>query len=277
MTATNLPAKSGAPLPQPGLPLKQTFNELSARADGGDADAASRLFQDTQRCQRFRQLSQIVPQTARRLLNEKIEGATAQELKSTDAFLGMTQKQLAFLRDNASLCEDAPQAALDSSLPFALQAAQLGDTTAANCYVGGGGTFGIPAGLVDHPEWLSEYKQNTLALTDDAIEKGDWTMVSQLAMAYEGRVPSLLGQVTGTDQAMAYRYLVLGRLGTQSSDKDKSISFLDSRLKAMSETLQPDQKLAAETWAQNAFEHYFVNNPQNPAYNSFTVCPSGGP
>ena len=210
-------------------------------------------------------------------LDEKIESATAQELKTTDAFLGMAQKQLKFLRDNATLCEDAPQTAFDAPLPFALQAAQLGDTAAANCYVGGGGTFGIPAGLVDHPEWLSEYKQSALPIANSAIEKGDWTMVSQLAMAYEGRVPSLLGQVTGTDQAMAYRYLFLSRLGVFGSDKDKSILFLDSRLKATSEALPADQKLTAETWAQNAFQRYFAKNPQNPAYNSFQTCPSGGP
>jgi len=264
------------PLPPPGTPLKQTYDELKARADAGDAEAASRLFQDAQRCRRVRQLTRLTPQMAKRWLDEKTDGATAENLQVTDAFLGMAQSQLEFLRSNATLCSDAPEQ-VDSSLPLALLAGQLGDLAAANCYVGGGDTFGIPSGVVDHPEWLSEYKKNALAYADAAVEKGDWTMVSQLAMAYEGNVPSLLGQVTGVDATMTYRYLALSRLGVQDNGKDQAITHLDARLKAMAENLTDEQKLAAADWARNAYQSYFTNHPKNPAHNSFTVCPSGGP
>jgi len=272
---TNM-ASASKPLPPPGTPLKQTFEELKARADAGDAEAASRLFRDAQRCRRFRQLIRRTPQMAKRWLDEKSDGATAEDLKITDAFLGMAQSQLEFLRSNAALCSDAPEQ-VDSSLPLALLAAQLGDSAAANCYVGGADTFGIPSGVVDHPEWLSEYKQNALAYADATVEKGDWTMVSQLALAYEGNVPSLLGQVTGIDAAMTYRYLTLSRLGVQDNGKDQAITHLDARLKAMAENLTDEQKLAAADWARNAYQSYFTNHPKNPAHNSFTVCPSGGP
>jgi len=269
-------ASVSKPLPPPGTQLKQTFDELKARADAGDAEAASRLFRDAQRCRRFRQLIRRTPQMAKRWLDEKTDGATAEDLKITDAFLGMAQSQLEFLRSNAALCSDAPEQ-VDSSLPLALLAAQLGDPAAANCYVGGGDTFGIPSGVVDHPEWLSEYKQNALVYADATVEKGDWTMVSQLAMAYEGNVPSLLGQVTGVDAAMTYRYLVLSRLGVQDHGNDKTVGYLDMRLKTLAENLTIEQKLAAEDWARDAYQNYFTNNRKNSAYNSFTVCPSGGP
>jgi len=272
---TKTPSAS-KPLPPPGTPLKQTFDELKARADAGDAEAASRLFRDAQRCQRFRQLSSRAPQMAKRWLEEKTDGASQADLETTDAFLSTAQSELAFLRDNAELCSDAPKE-VDSTLPLALLAAQLGDPIAANCYVGGAGTFGIPSGLVDHPEWLSEYKDNALAYADATVEKGDWTMVSQLEMAYEGQIPSLLTQVTGANTAMAYRYLSLSRLGVKDNGKDKTVRYLDARLNAMAENLTGDQKLAAEDWARNAYQHYFTGNPQNPAYNSFRVCPSGGP
>jgi predicted lipid-binding transport protein (Tim44 family) len=39
-----------APLPPAKAPLKQTYNELEARAAAGDSDAASRLYQDVRRC-----------------------------------------------------------------------------------------------------------------------------------------------------------------------------------------------------------------------------------
>ncbi|MBS0584092.1 MAG: hypothetical protein JSS42_13420, partial [Proteobacteria bacterium] len=255
-------------------PLKQIFDELKARADAGDAEAASRLFHDTQQCKHFLRIRRTVPQLAQYALDEKVEGASADQLKSSDAVLGMAQDQLKFLRENASLCNGLSDDIGNSTLPLALQAAQLGDAAATDCYVAGGSDMGMPAGLLDHPEWLSEYKKSALPMANAAVENGDWTMVSQLAWAYQRDFASnLLSQATGHDPAMAYRYLKLALLGAPSADRDKGVAMLQSTLNGLAGEISANQKADADTWAQNAYQSYFRTNPNNPSYNSYKACP----
>jgi len=277
-TQSSTPANTASvskPLPPPGTPLKQTFDELKARADAGDVEAASRLLRDTLRCQKFRRLRQIVPQFAKMALAEKVDDASKDQLRISSQMLDAAHDQLKYLHDNEALCDGTPNNLAESVLPVALETAQLGDLTAINCYVGGGGEFGLPSGLIDHPEWLVEYKENALSLANTAVEKGNWTMVSQLALAYGESYPtSLLPQVTGNDPAMAYRYGKLSLLGAPSADKDKAVAHLQSRLDGLAEGLTAEQKAAADAWAQNAYMTYFEGTPNNTAYNHFSTCPA---
>ncbi len=75
-TVQNSAAK--APLPPPGMPLKQTLAELQARTDAGDASAASRLYRDMQRCAERRQILRTMPDVATRILDEKLEKLSPQ-------------------------------------------------------------------------------------------------------------------------------------------------------------------------------------------------------
>ena len=57
---------SATVLPPPGTPLAEIFGELKARADAGDAAAASRLFQDLQQCAEAQRLGRSLPAVANR-------------------------------------------------------------------------------------------------------------------------------------------------------------------------------------------------------------------
>jgi hypothetical protein len=59
-------------LPPPGAPLKDIFDDLKARADAGDAAAASRLFHDLQRCAEAQHLGQFLPAVANRMLDNNV-------------------------------------------------------------------------------------------------------------------------------------------------------------------------------------------------------------
>ena len=49
-SAASSGSATAATLPPPGTPLTQIFDQLKARADAGDADAATRLYEDLQHC-----------------------------------------------------------------------------------------------------------------------------------------------------------------------------------------------------------------------------------
>jgi hypothetical protein len=266
---------ASAPLPAPGTPLKQTMAELKARADAGDAKAASRLYQDTQRCAGVREINAMTPKVTSYLLNQKTSEMSPETLKASEQALANFQKRLNFARDNAGLCADLSDDEINQLFPTALQAAQLGDNAAADCFVNGGATFGIPRGILDHPEWLLDYKQNALAIADTAITQGDWTMVSMLGDAYNNSYsPSMLGHLTGQDNVQAYRYLKLRLLGATSGGK--GVDYLAQELVQIANEIPPDAKLAGDAWAQDAYQRYFAASPVNPSVNSYRPCNSDG-
>lgn len=267
-------AQARAPLPAPGTPLKQTMSELQARAAAGDAEAASRLYHDTQRCAQFRRMKVSAPRIAEMALGGTDKKSNLSP-KDSAVFLDIAQKQLDFIRDNAIFCSDLNDDDIDPIfLPSALQAALLGDAAAADCYVSGGGTFGFPPGLLEHPEWLTDFKQNAIAIANAAIEKGDWIMVSQIANAYDGMMPSLLQQAAGPDKALAFRYYKLSRIGAQGDGN--GLQYLAGRLSALAKDIPSNAKAAADAWAQDAYQRYFSKNPQNTAYKNYRVCDACG-
>ena len=171
------------PLPPPGTPLKDIRAELEARAQAGDTEAASRLFRDTQRCADVRRINTTVSRMAQRMLDQKTDGISPEAARGREKMFAEYDKQLNFARDNAAVCEGLSNDDVNQVVPAAMQAALLGDTMAADCYVGSG-MYGTPQGLLDHPEWLSNYKQNAVTIANAAIDRGDWSMVSMLANAY---------------------------------------------------------------------------------------------
>lgn len=243
---------SSAPLPPPGTPLKDVYAELKARADAGDGAAASRLFRDITRCRLAHRLERSVPDMLSVTAIRDDKKDSANQLAMQNNMLNFLQKQLDFVKQSEAICAGADTSLLDDEIPASLRAAQLGDERAIDCYIGM--EFMNAPGLLDHPEWLTQYKSNAMMLAQTALQNGDWIVVSLLQDAYSGRFgTALLGQLTGTDQALSYRYLVLNRLGTN----DESAGYLDRKIKEASSSLTPDQISNANAWAQDAYTRYF--------------------
>jgi len=241
--------------------------DLRSRADDGDADAATRLYRDLHRCAAVRHTNQTLPSAAQHFLNEKADKMSVDELKSTNEMLGILDEQLKFARDNAAFCAGIEATDLDALVPATLQAALLGDNTAANCYLGS--DLVRQPGLLDHPEWLIDFKQNALNIANAAVDHGDWTAVKQLAFAYKGAFAgSLLTQATGLDLVQAYRYLKLWRLGVAP---DKNTEYLDTELNAVAKQLAPEAIDSSNTWAQETYRRNFSGVPVDPK-GSINVC-----
>lgn len=258
-------------LPPADAPLAQTYATLKARADAGDAAAASRLYRDVARCVHARDVLNNEARAASWILEDDTSKLDAGQLARRERRLGNIGDELAKAQASSALCNDAtPQQLLMA--PAALRAAQLGDTQAADCYVGSGLIAG--GGLLDHPEWLQEYKDNALPLANNAIAQGDWTMVAQLQRAYaQSNNAGLLGQVTGADPSQAYAYMKLRSLGAVTPQGQ---SFLGRELEQSAQNLPADAVSAGDAWAQDTYQKNFSANPQNTTPRGFNPCQNFG-
>jgi hypothetical protein len=253
-------------LPPPGTPLAQTYAELKVLADAGDVAAAARLFQDVHHCFRTRMTLFALPRTARAFLRQDISKLNAEQLKEREQSLALVEQQIEDARAKSAGCEGLTDAQLQLA-PLALQAAKLGDAEATRCYVSG--LFLYAGGLLDHPEWLTEYRSNALPLAQAAIERGDWAIVGELGDSYSGWLPiSPLGQLLGIDPAQHYRYLKLQRLGAP-----ESTARFDDELAAATRELSAEQIAEGDSWAQDAYLRYFGAQLANSNVTGMDVCP----
>lgn len=265
---------SAASLPPPGTPLKQSFAELKARADAGDAAAASRLFRDIETCASVQHLNQMMPFISNRLGD--LSAAPAAGAPRGNGMLGMVQRGLDFADKNAVLCADISADQMGALVPATLQAAQLGDAQAADCYVGA--NLNTWPDVLNNPGWISDYKSNAMPLATAAVQQGDWAMVGLLASVYAGGVRNnnLLNQVTGSDASLAYSYAKLMSLGQPAGNASSRAS---ANLTTLANQLTPDQVQSADAWAQNMYKQYFNATPREPGAvtNTMRACQAAGP
>jgi hypothetical protein len=265
---TNGAASAGTSAPAAaGLPLKDIFADLKARADANDPAAATELYRDLGRCQYERDMARLLPKILPSVLDRDTSKDSLETLKNRDGMLQNMQKELDFVQRNQAFCADLDNATLQQYVPSALKAAQLGDPRAARCYLGG--AVERTSGLLDHPEWLSDFKQNAMSLADQGIQQGDWGIAALLGHAYGGLFSSsFLTQVTGTDPVKAYQYLKLQRLGANGD----FVSNLDSQLATASADLTPDQIAQGDAWAQQTYTQYYSGSASNELSNGVNTC-----
>jgi hypothetical protein len=265
---TRVPTRTAsAPLPPPGTPLAGIYDELKARAASGDAAAASRLYHDVRHCRTARAMLRSLPHIASRELDVDTSKMDANALKSRERMLAMMQERIGKAESEAQMCANLGDEQLRLA-PVAFDAARLGDTAASDCYISG-----LPlwtGGVLDHPEWLAEYKDNALAIADNAVAQGDWNMVDQLQRAYSQEFHfGPLAELTGANPAWSYRYLRLRRLGT--SDGSEATQ-LDQQLAAAAQGLSADDVAAGDAWAQDTYSRYFGASAPTSSHHGGMVC-----
>jgi hypothetical protein len=262
---------SATPLPPQGTPLKQEIAELQTRANAGDAEASSRLYRDTQTCYEVRKI-RTSTEFAKWVLEQKPDGETPEALQRADRRLDSVQKQFDYERDNAALCDDLSDQDINAVLPRELHAAQLGDTLAAECYLGA--RLSDMPGLIDNSIWLYDYKLNAPALIDAGLARGDWAVVMQVARAVHpgpSGYSSLLGQLLGQDPVQYYRYLKLMSLGREPDNEAQSNQLVDA-----ANAIDANAVRDADAWAQDIYRRNFQPMPQMTADNNpFRACHPG--
>lgn len=238
---------SSAPLPPPGTPLKDIYDELAARARSGDRAASVRLFHDTLRCRYVDDLRQrysfALPQLKR--IAQSHKNGTDIE---TESMPGPSKEEMTWLGQTEPMCAGADPESSRSSPEWMLIAAQQGDAEAIDCYLNQD-FINVPNAL-QHMQWLTDFQRDAPELALKAVANGDWKAVSLLSMAYAGLGSGRwLNQTIAPDTEQAYRYAYLLELGGGTTQKDEQ--------GALEQQLTANQIVAARTWANEVFATAF--------------------
>lgn len=247
-------------LPAPRTPLKYVFADLQARANAGDAAAATRLYRDLNLCRRYERLDRDNAKLSDELLGQAVDRMSPQQLQNYRAQLDAVESRGQTLGGLRALCDGASADMLDSLVPNLQRAAQLGDAYARACYLERGPNYD-PASLLDHPQRLGDYRRETQQMIDAGIESGDWQVVNLLRGAYEPGASNLLSAVVGKQAYQRYRYLKLFRLGAGSDRSIADPAQLDQDLRAASMKLTTAQITQADAWAEQTFTRNFQGKP----------------
>jgi len=276
-TAANAGNKAGVakPLPPPGTPLKQILSDLESRAYVGDAQAASRLYDDLGKCARVHIANRTTPANSAQVLSEVGGPNSPAATQATDARLDGIQRNLDFTRANAALCAGIDASDVAHLVPATLQAARLGNTQAADCYVMADLNTWFNLGLSDNPQWMNDYKENALDIAKSAVQGGDWAMVNELDWAYRGgfSAHNLLPQVTGLNLAQAYAYEKLWALGHPADAAHANVQTQYLANYAAQMKLSQTDIQAAEAQAQDMYQKYFnTTSGQGVPRNTLQAC-----
>lgn len=259
-------SSGSTPLPSAGTPLASIYDELKARADAGDADAATRLFHEVHRCVALRQKRRLLAEFHSMIADNPDVSSIGLVHDGQPPHILMLREMTDYIQANGARCAGATDAQLASFTPLQLRAAQLGDLKALDCYVGT--DFDGMQGLLDHPEWLDQYRTQAPGLVESALQRGDWVVVDLLHHAYGGAFgTSARGQLFGIDPVMDYRLLRLEQLGATGAFADKLAPMVAGAAKALS----PAQVADADAWAGDYYSRYF-NSASNEVSNGANIC-----
>lgn len=265
--STSAAVTLGGRLPAPGVPLKDTFIELQARANAGDAVAATRLFRDLDRCNRLRGSEWRNKGVTGDLASKKTAGMSPEQLRTYQILFDTMKVRQQSVHENQALCAGASDEMLDTLVPNLAQAARLGDEDARACYLGRGPLYDARS-LLAHPESLQAYRNNTSAMMEAGLAAGDWRVVDLLQQAYEPGAQSLLAGLVGADPVQHYRYLRLYRLGAEHH----RIARLDQQLAAAAANLTPVQLADANEWAQTTLRGNFKGDSTSATPQGWEAC-----
>ncbi len=258
---------TSAPLPAPDVPLKTIFADLQARAAAGDAGAATRLSRDLGRCSRLRSTLWKNGGAASDLVGRKTDGMTDAQLRTYQILLDSMAQRQQETQKTKDLCADVDDTMLAALVPSIAQAAQLGDVDARACYLSRGPSLDART-MLDHPEFLQDYRGTASSMIDAGLAAGDWRVVGLLANAYEPGAQGLLAGLIGADPVQHYRYLKLYRLGAEPF----RAAALDRQLAAAAASLDPAQTAAADAWAQSTYEKNFKGPSTAAAPQGWDPC-----
>jgi hypothetical protein len=253
-----------APLPARGLPLRQVFSNLQARADAGDLAAATRLYRDLRLCGSLDGLDWSFARLADELLDQKVDATDKQTMENYKVQLDGIEARKQVMRKFHSLCDGVDRRMLDSQLSSMRKAAELGDDEARACYLMRGPNYDS-RGLMRHPEWIETYRKSARSFLDAGLASGDWKVVDLLRRAYQPGSDNPLAGVLGSDPLLYYRYLKLYRLGAEAT----RVAQIDQQLAAAAAQIAPEQRADADLWAQTSFQRDFDSG------NSTATTPDG--
>lgn len=246
------------PAPRQSAPpesFAQDAERLLARADYGDADAASSVFQETSRCAHAASFVRNATVTLR---------VCGQETRPE--FVQRCQRQTDGLRERITRAQAQADACGGTSEPEATRlryraavlAARSGDEGAQACIV----QADFDQRFLDLTDADREqYQIAAIAYYNSALERGDWRVLPAMTISRRslGHVHGLQRLLTDGDEETRYRMTRLLRWGAEGSYAAE----LDKRLNYFRNSGGPPIDFAAaDAWAERQFREHFAQSPR---------------
>ncbi len=246
--------------PPLGMPLTDSYQPLSERAQAGDAKAAIRLFDDLSECLHVSRLDAAfradIKDKNSFLNNPDNFGLSAkQQTKDLDAI----QRELDEIRRADMLCGTLPDDFNDGRIyQAALEAARTGDANATACLLMS--PYDTPRPT---PEEGREYATEVMRLAANGLRQGNWNVALAMPFIYSYWIgdagPSgYFGFLIQPDPVKELQYSELIRLGTP--DNTPVAAGLDRRSSMLRSKMSFAQQAAADRWAQETYARYFLHS-----------------
>lgn len=259
--------------PPLGIPLANSYQPLSERAQAGDTNAAIRLFDGLSECLHVARLDAAFKadiMNKNSFLNNphSFSLSTKDESKTLDVI----QKELDEIRRTDVLCGHLPDDFNDGRIyQAALQAARAGDADATACLLMA--PYDTPRPT---PGQGREYADEVMQLAEDGLRRGNWNVASAMRFIYSpifvdgtGSHAGYQGFLKMPDPVKELQYSELIRLGTPEGSPEAAN--LDRGLSIMRSTLNSMQQGIAERWAEKTYASYFLHsgfvNPESSPCN----------
>ncbi|MCB1569449.1 MAG: hypothetical protein KDI69_11620 [Xanthomonadales bacterium] len=245
------------PLPDKDTPLIDVFQDLRNRMAQGDLEAGDRLFENMKQC-RWRDA----------WVNYGVNYAVHSTANADEDELRRLEGRLDYAQHIQKFCRDMDEAQLKQLVPVMLEAARHGVRRARTCYLYRGPMMDVEA-LLEHPEYLTTYRDEASRLIEQGLSDGDWRIVDMLQYAYGYRNPrATISGVIKNDPIEHYRYLKLFRIGADEFMQ----ADLDQRLARAREALSVDAAAAADAWAIDMAARNFKGSSTQAAPQGWDAC-----
>lgn len=263
---TSAPATANAPsrpvpstpLPSMAAPLALVIDELQARSDAGEADAACRLAAELAVCsQATIERSEYDRWLAERQATlGRVTDTEARRKLATDIEQQMEMRE-SMLENLSGHCANVPDASADRIAAQWRRAALLGNPAAMKQYASGNAFRW--ASIMDSLPALATYRTEAEAMALRVARDGDAGMLLSLAAGYDpspSRGRSLLAQTLRPDgpRALAmYRRAQSALDALPPGQMARLRGQLASRTSALEATLSPEERVRADALAEQEF------------------------
>jgi hypothetical protein len=246
------PAARAPPNPVPARRPEGRDARFDAVAPARPFTAASQRFERLHRCFHVRMWQPLLPDYAKRLtaLASALPATTpweARQRREETAALTFNTDYVARAQDD---CDDAGDYSVVALSAASLQAANLGDSRAAECYIVKPVVVLPPPDVIPQRALSTQekaahavYVANARRLIANGLARGDWRMVAQAMSSANDR--AFDGIDDRRDPTLEYRMVRLLQRGlTEPRDRDSMQRMAD----AMREHLTEAQAKGADAW-----------------------------
>jgi len=228
------------------------LHELRGRAAHGDVAAASELASDSNHCEALEATLAVMDIH----LGQDLTQLTLEQMQRYEEGLKKIDERLVKF---SGFCQRNGRRLIEERLTNLLQAAELGDLAARQCFASAASDL---TGSRLQDEDKTRFLRRAREFLETDVEAGSWSAVRQLYAAYSA--PAYFRRDTGAlvvipNPREAYKYGRLLQIGGAANVDDAPVTAVT--MDALKAALPPDEAAAGDEWANSVFLTRFTSQP----------------